>query len=145
MWSSQSECCSRRNKLMGSLMARRSFDVVDVTEILVHWHAGRSQSEIAISLGVDRKTMKKYLAPALAAGLRPGDEPRTGERWTEQVRAWWPGLVDTRLRQTTWPQIEEHHEFIKSLLGVVTVATIWQRLRDEHGLQVSVASSVWSS
>ncbi len=114
--------------------------MVDVTEILVHWHAGRSQSEIAISLGVDRKTVKKYLAPALAAGLRPGDEPRTGERWAELVRSWWPGLVDTRLRQTTWPQIEEHHEFIKSLLGVVTVATIWQRLRDEHGLQVSVAS-----
>jgi transposase len=45
-----------------------------------------------------------------------------------------------RLRQTTWPQIETHHEFIKSLLGVVTVATIWQRLRDEHGLDVSVAS-----
>ena len=27
-------------------MARRSFDVVDVTEILVHWHAGRSISEV---------------------------------------------------------------------------------------------------
>ena len=70
----------------------------------------------------------------------PGDEPRTGEQWAELVRSWWPGLVDTRLRQTTWPQIETHHEFIKSLLGVVTVATIWQRLRDEHGLDVSVAS-----
>jgi hypothetical protein len=33
-----------------------------------------------------------------------------------------------------------YHEFIKSLLGVVTVATIWQRLRDERGLDVSVAS-----
>jgi transposase len=121
-------------------MARRSFDVVDVTEIVVHWHAGRSQSEIATSLGVDRKTVKKYLAPALEAGIVPGDEPRTGEQWAGLVRSWWPGLVDSRLRQTTWPQIEAHHEFIKSLLGVVTVATIWQRLRDEHGLQVSVAS-----
>jgi len=27
-------------------MARRSFDVVDVTEILIHWYAGRSKSEI---------------------------------------------------------------------------------------------------
>ena len=32
-------------------MARRTFDVIDVTEILVHWHAGRSKSEIAGSLG----------------------------------------------------------------------------------------------
>jgi transposase len=121
-------------------LARRSFDVVDVTEILVHWHAGRSQSEIATSLGVDRKTVKKYLAAAVEAGIVPGDQPRTQAQWAELVRSWWPGLADTRLRQTTWPQIEVHHEFIKSLLGVVTVATIWQRLRDEHGLEASVAS-----
>jgi len=41
--------------------------VVDVTEILIHWHAGRSQREIATSLGVDRKTVKKYVRPAIAA------------------------------------------------------------------------------
>jgi hypothetical protein len=39
-------------------MARRSFDVVDVTEILIHWHAGRSISEVSTSLGVDRKTIR---------------------------------------------------------------------------------------
>src|SRR5438105_2026268 len=54
-------------------MARRSFEVVDVTEILVHWDAGRSQSEIATSLGLDRKTVKKYLAPVLEAGLEAAD------------------------------------------------------------------------
>ncbi len=31
-------------------MARRTFDVVDIIEILVHWHAGRNNSEIAQSL-----------------------------------------------------------------------------------------------
>jgi len=31
-------------------MARRTFDVVDIIQILVHWHAGRSNSEIAQSL-----------------------------------------------------------------------------------------------
>jgi DNA-binding transcriptional regulator LsrR (DeoR family) len=51
--------------------------VVDVTEILVHWHAGRSQSEIATSLGVDCKTVKKYVSPALAAGIVPGGPARS--------------------------------------------------------------------
>jgi hypothetical protein len=37
-------------------MARRTFDVVDIIEILVHWHAGRNNTEIAASLNVDRKT-----------------------------------------------------------------------------------------
>ena len=44
-----------------------AISVVDVTEILIHWHAGRSQREIATSLGVDRKTVKKYVRPAIAA------------------------------------------------------------------------------
>jgi len=37
-----------------------------------HWWAGRSQVEIAASLGIDRKTIRKYLAPAVDAGLVPG-------------------------------------------------------------------------
>jgi hypothetical protein len=37
--------------------------VVDVTEILIYWHAGRSQSQIATSLGLDRKMVKKYVDP----------------------------------------------------------------------------------
>ena len=61
--------------------------MVDVTEILVHWHAGRSQSEIATSLGVDRKTVKKYLAPALEEGIVPGGEPRSQEQLAELVRS----------------------------------------------------------
>src|ERR671913_119366 len=98
-------------------MARRSFDVVDVTEIFIHWYAGRSLSEVSVSLGVDRKTIRKYLAPAVAAGLRPGGP------------------------QTTWPAIAGHHEYIVAMLRAgVTQATIHQRLRDEHGLTASVAS-----
>ena len=53
-------------------MARRTFDVIDVVEILQHWHAGRPKSVIASSLGVDPKTVRKYVAPAEAAGLAPG-------------------------------------------------------------------------
>jgi transposase len=122
-------------------MARRTFDVVDVTEILIHWHAGRSISEVAASLGVDRKTIRKYLAPALAAGMAPGGPPLGAHEWAELVAGWFPQLVDTRLRQVTWPRIGAHHETIKQLLAAgVTQATIHQRLRDEHGLAASVAS-----
>jgi hypothetical protein len=46
--------------------------VIDVVEILIHWYAGRSQHELSASLGVDRKTVRKYVGPAVAAGLGPG-------------------------------------------------------------------------
>ena len=36
--------------------------MIDVIEILTHWYAGRSQNELSASLGVDRKTLRKYTA-----------------------------------------------------------------------------------
>ena len=122
-------------------MARRTFYVIDITEILIHWYAGRSQHDLAASLNLDRKTIRRYLAPAVAAGITPGGPARSGEEWAAAVRCWFPHLVDTRLRQVTWPQIAVHHEYIVAQLkDGVTQATIHQRLRDEHGLRASVAS-----
>jgi transposase len=122
-------------------MARRTFDVVDVTEIFMHWHAGRSLSEMAESLDVDRKTLRKYIAPAVAAGIAPGGPARSQEEWAELVRGWFPQLADARLRQVTWPAIGKHHEYITAQLKAgVRMSTIHQRLRDEHGLAVSVQS-----
>ena len=113
----------------------------DVTEILVHWYAGRSQNEIAASLGVDRKTIRKYLAPAIAAGMSPGGPPLGQARWAELVGGWFPGLVDARLRQVTWPQVGAHRDYVARMLGSgVSKATIHQRLRDEQGLTASLAS-----
>jgi len=115
--------------------------MVDVTEILIHWYAGRSLNEVSASLGVDRKTIRKYLAPAVAAGLVPGGPAMTQADWVALVADWFPGLTDSRLRQVTWPEIGRHHEYITAQLKLgVTQATIHQRLRDEHGLTASVAS-----
>src|SRR5580693_4446054 len=122
-------------------MARRTFDVIDVTEILVHWHAGRSLSEMSQSLGVDRKTLRKYVGPAADAGIVPGGPAKSEQEWAELVRGWFPQLADTRLRQVTWPAISEHPDYVaEQLTAGVRMSTIWQRLRDEHGLAVSVQS-----
>src|SRR5690242_13768627 len=125
----------------GRPMARRTFDVIDVTEILMHWHAGRSKNEMAESLGVDRKTLRKYIAPAEAAGIAPGGPAKSEQEWAELVRGWFPQLADTRLRQVTWPAIGKHHDYITAQLKAgVRMSTIHQRLRDEQGLAVSPAS-----
>ena len=115
--------------------------MADIADILANWHAGRSKNEVAASLGVDRKTIRKYIAPALAAGIRPGGQPIPEARWAAWVREWFPELADTRLRRVTWPAIGVHHEFIVGQLDAgVPIATVHKRLRDERGLAVSYAS-----
>jgi transposase len=115
--------------------------VIDVVEILIHWYAGRSQHELSASRGVDRTTVRKYVGPAVAAGLGPGGPPMAEADWRRLVVEWFPELADARLRQVSWPVIECHRDYVAGQLKAgVTVATIHQRLVDEHGLDASVAS-----
>src|SRR2546421_8018483 len=79
-------------------MARRTFTMIDVTEILQHWYAGRPKVEVARSLGVDAKTVRRYVAPAEAAGMAPGGPPVTGEQWRALGRPWVPPGARTRGR-----------------------------------------------
>jgi hypothetical protein len=97
-------------------MARREFDVMDIAEILVHWHAGRSQYEIVDSLVADCKTIRKYLVPEIAEGLTPGGPAISQAEWQAKVRARFPPLADTRPRQVMWKYIEPHHVWIKGHL-----------------------------
>ncbi len=115
--------------------------MIDICEIFTHWHAGRSKNEIAGSLGLSRNTVRKYLAAAEAAGMAPGGPAVSQQEWAELARRWFPELADTRLRQVTWPAIEEHRDYIVAQMAAgVTMATIHQRLADERGLAASVAS-----
>jgi hypothetical protein len=109
-------------------MARRSFDVFDLIELFTHWHAGRSQRQLAESLGIDRKTIAKYLAPAIAESVTPGGEPVTETVWAEHIARWFPEVTDPGLRATTWPGIEVHRDRIRDWLKAeVSAATVAQR------------------
>src|SRR5450759_5179513 len=122
-------------------MARRTFQVIDVMEVLQHWHAGRPKTVVAASLGVDVKTIRKYVAAAEAEGIRPGDglvSDRAG--WAARVAGWFPELVDAQARSRTWPELEGRRELITKMIETNTLATVHQRLRDEHGLSASESS-----
>ena len=72
-------------------------------------------------------------------GLAPApDQPFDEELWRARIGQWFPELVDPSVRAATWPQIAVHQQWIADQLAVpVTVATIAQRLRDDHGVEVS--------
>ncbi len=114
--------------------------MIDVVELFQHWHTGRRIGELSSSLGLDPKTVRKYLKPAIDAGIVPGGPPLGADQWAGLAEGWFPELVDPSRRQTTWPDIAPHHDRIKEWIGVVTVATMHQRLRDDHGLGASESS-----
>jgi len=114
--------------------------VIDIVEILQHWHAGRPKAVVARSVGVDRSTVDKYVAAAIAAGLSPGGASLSRAVWSELVRKWFPELVEARSRSLTFSSIHEHHDRIEEMLKTNTATTVHQRLRDEHGLSVSISS-----
>jgi transposase len=61
--------------------------------------------------------------------------------WRELAEGWFPQVADAGLRQSTWPAIEAHRDYIvEQLQAGVTQATIHGRLVREHGLDASVAS-----
>ena len=51
--------------------------MTDFVEMFRHWNAGRSQVQINEALNIDRKTIRKYLAPALPRGLNRFLSPST--------------------------------------------------------------------
>ncbi|MDB4872726.1 MAG: integrase [Gemmatimonadales bacterium] len=115
--------------------------MIDIVEVLTHWRAGRSQNEMASSLGLDRGTIRKYTAPAIAEGIVAGGEPLGEVFWRERIAVWFPELTDQALRRVTWPEIARHRDYVVAQLAAdVTVTTIHQRLCDEYGLAVSLSS-----
>ena len=75
------------------MQARRPLARLRVVR-LQHWHAGRPKTVVAASVGVDVKTVRKYVAPAEAAGLSPGGPALSRVEWAELVAGWWPQLVE---------------------------------------------------
>lgn len=113
--------------------------MTDFVEMFRHWNAGRSQVQIYQALNIDRKTIRKYLAPAVAEDLQPAPGEAFDEAlWRARIQRWFPELDDPAARALTWGQIAVHHDWITEQLAVpVTVATIGQRLRDDHQVDVS--------
>ncbi len=121
-------------------MARRSFTVRDIAEILMHWQAGRSLRQIADSLGVDRNTVRKYVALATSLGYQPGSTPLSLQEWSTILQQHATQLVDSANRSPIFAQIARYHAAIAAGLETNHASTVWQRLHTEQGLQASLRS-----
>lgn len=87
----------------------REVHVVEVSEVVRQWLAGEPLRAIGRRLGLDRKTVRRYVRAAEEVGCRPGEalsEGTLGEV-IGRVRAQGPGV-----RGTSWAVCEEHRELL---------------------------------
>ena len=67
-------------------MVFREVSVIEVREVLRAWLAGKSERAVAAQAGVDRKTGKRYVTAAVAAGLsREGGQEQLTDELVGQV------------------------------------------------------------
>src|SRR6266516_4178554 len=86
-----------------------------------------------------RNRVARIVAVAVAAGLSPGGPPWSREEWEARVLELFPDRMESRVGGQQ-REVERLHDQVVARLETNRMSTVWQRLRDEQGLAVSVAT-----
>lgn len=119
-------------------MARRSWQLNQIIEILEHWQSGRSIKAIAKSLGVDRKTVRKYVTGVMDAGVTP-EAKLDHAQWSVLLKSIFPEL-DHVQRSPTHVLLSGREAQIRQALAENKVITVWNRQLRAQLPEVSLSS-----
>jgi transposase len=111
----------------------------DIVEIYEHWQARQSLTTVARSLKVDRKTVRKYVKVAMEAGITR-ERVLTREQWMAFVRERFPEVAGGPSRTPWRAKLEPYAARIREGLASNRMVTVWQRLKQDTGLDISVAT-----
>lgn len=117
-------------------MSGRRTDVLDIRELLRHLQAGESDRQIADALHLARKTVAKYRTWAIQRQLLPGPLPSP-----EDLARWLAEDMPPALPPKASSSVEPYRAVVTGLRERgVEIATLYQRLCEEHGYTGSYAS-----
>lgn len=94
-------------------MSYRKLTIADVNEIIGRWRGAQSARQIARETGLDRKTVRRYLAAATSCAVARDKEPSSQD--IERIAQ----RVQTRPRperSETWKQLLPHKERIAAAI-----------------------------
>jgi transposase len=116
----------------------REVTMLELTEVLRLWGEGIPKKRLAAQVGLDPKTVRRYLAAAEAAGVRPTGAPIT----EEQVRAVLLALHPTggRPRGDSWAQCVAQREAVARWLGDGLRLTKIRKLLARQGVDIPYAT-----
>ena len=116
-------------------MAHREVTMLEVREVLRQWLARIPNKRIAGGLGLDVKTVRRYLSAATSAGLVMGAETVSEELLLavmEQIRP-----VTGRPHGEGWARCEEHRALIKGFVSRRVRLSKVRKLLLRRGVEVS--------
>ena len=101
------------------------------------WQGGYSARDMARRLGMGRDRIRAIVRRAMSHGYATTGGPLSREEWSERVATMFPERADppgSMQRQ----ELEQFREVIEHGLERESAATVWQRLRAEHGINVAL-------
>jgi transposase len=121
-------------------MAYREVAMVDVKEVLRLWLEGMARKRIAAQVGLDPKTVRRYVRTALRAGLRPSDGVAT--LTDERVAVVLVALkaVPTRPHGAAWVECVRHEATIGAYLRQGVRLTKIRKLLRRQGVELPYAT-----
>ncbi len=119
-------------------MAYREVTMLELREVLRLWLAGGGKKPIAARLGLDVKTVRRYLRAAAECGLTQGQQWLTEEQFAQVVAAL--GSPVERPHGDTWALCERERDFIAQHLGNHIKLNKVRRLLLRRGVAVPYAT-----
>ena len=120
-------------------MAYREVTMIEITEVLRQWLAGARRKQIARRLGLDPKTVRRYLRAGERCGLAPGMDAAalSDERVAAILTALRGG--SERPYGASWQQCEAHRDFIAERLRAGLRLSKVRRLLARQGVLIPTA------
>jgi transposase len=118
-------------------MARREVTMNEIVEVVYQWHQGAGIKRISRSLGLDRKTVRKYVRLAQVVGIRRGS---TFPEETALVSILKEGARCSALRQRPAQDVlAVHREWMSEMIKVehMTAKQVWRLLKERADIAVS--------
>ncbi|MGH7332675.1 MAG: hypothetical protein ACREKS_08000 [Candidatus Rokuibacteriota bacterium] len=121
-------------------MAYREVTMLEVKEILRLWLGGTARKRIAAQLGLNVKTVRRYIAAAEASGVsrEAGPEALEDDRLAAVVSRIQPQVG--RPHGEGWAECAVHRPFIERFLRRGVRLSKLRKLLRRHGVQVSYAA-----
>jgi transposase len=114
----------------------REVHMEEVKEVVLLWLAGAGKKRIAAQLGLDVKTVRRYVRAAYKVGLRVGEStvPLSEEVVSAILKATRP--APRRERGEAWGKCEQHRDEIEKRVGDGVGLMKCQRLLTRQGVEI---------